>query len=131
MASQRKVLVAEDSPGLARVVQFNLQHAGYDVTLARNGREAWDAVSAAEGENRFDIVLSDQQMPEMTGTDLRTRMCTDSGLRQIPFILLTAKGLEMDQAQLRSELDVTAIVAKPFSPAELVQVIEATLGAPA
>jgi CheY-like chemotaxis protein len=122
---KRKILVAEDSPGLARVVQFNLQHAGFDVTLAGNGQVAWELLQKqmANGEPSFEVVLSDQQMPKMTGTELCQQMRQTPGLAEIPFVLLTAKGLEMNASDLKATLGINRILAKPFSPAELVQVI--------
>ena len=60
--TRKRVLVAEDSPAVARVIQFNLGKAGCEVTLAANGLQAWEHAQ----EQQFDIVLMDQQMPELT-----------------------------------------------------------------
>jgi CheY-like chemotaxis protein len=131
VANKRKILVAEDSPGLARVVQFNLQHAGFDVTLAGNGQVALELLQKqlASNEPPFEIVLSDQQMPKMTGTELCQQMRQTPGLAEIPFILLTAKGLEMNASDLKTTLGINRILGKPFSPAELVQIITELLPA--
>ena len=56
---KRKVLVADDNAALARVVQFNLTKAGYEVTLAKNGRIARDLANAQQ----FDLIITDHQMP--------------------------------------------------------------------
>ena len=61
-----RVLVVEDNSALANVLTFNLKRSGYDVTIARNGREAWDIL-----QNRSaDLVVADHQMPEMSGIEL-------------------------------------------------------------
>ncbi len=62
----RSILVAEDNTALATVVRFNLERAGFQVTVAANGRIAWEAAQAGQ----FDLVVTDYQMPEMTGRDL-------------------------------------------------------------
>ena len=57
VSSARKVLVAEDNPALAGVVRFNLKRTGFEVTVARNGREALDMACRTP----FDVVITDQQ----------------------------------------------------------------------
>ena len=69
-----KILLVEDNMALSGVVCFNFSRAGYQVTAVSNGREAIDALE----QGRFDLVLSDQQMPMMTGIQL----CEH--LRQMP-----------------------------------------------
>ena len=122
-ATNRRVLVAEDSPSFARVIQFNLQQAGFDVTLARNGLEGWER---AQG-NQYDIVLMDQQMPELTGTELCARLRSLPNYADIPVILISAKGLEMDAEQLEESLGISTILPKPFSVAELLHIVEDAL----
>ena len=119
--SQRKILVVEDNPALASVVRFNLTRAGFDVTVAKNGREAWDALSAGE---TFEMVVTDHQMPEMTGCELCIKIRQDEKLADLPVIMLTAKGLELELPRLRSELGVLEVFPKPFSPIQLVQTVD-------
>jgi CheY-like chemotaxis protein len=118
--SERKVLVAEDNPALAGVVRFNLKRTGFEVTVARNGREALEMA----GHTPFDVVITDQQMPEMTGTELCAELRRREEYRTTPIIMLTAKGLELDIEGLRQRLGVSAALPKPFSPAELVGLVE-------
>jgi CheY-like chemotaxis protein len=119
-ASTRKVLVAEDNPALAGVVRYNLQRAGFDVTVARNGSEALEAA----GRTSYDVVITDQQMPELTGTELCAALRRREEYRETPIIMLTAKGLELDIEGLRQRLGVWAALPKPFSPAELIGLVE-------
>lgn len=123
----KHVLIAEDIPGLARVVQFNLKQAGFDVTVARNGLEAWEFAQV----QLFDIVLTDQQMPELNGTELCGRLRGLSQYADVPIILLSAKGLEMDAQQLKDTLGIVAVLPKPFSPTALIEVVESTLSSTA
>jgi CheY-like chemotaxis protein len=116
----KKVLVAEDNPALSGVIRFNLSRAGFAVTAARNGREALGAAC----ETQFDIVLTDQQMPEMTGTELCSELRQRNEYRHTPIIMLTAKGLELNIEELRERLGVSAALPKPFSPAELISLVE-------
>ena len=121
MPEVKHVLVAEDNPAMLGVVRFALEMAGLKVTTAANGQMAWDLL----GENDdVDLVVTDFQMPGMTGGQLCENIRKDPRLSQIPVILLTAKGLELDIARFRDELSVSAIVSKPFSPAELTQTVQ-------
>jgi CheY-like chemotaxis protein len=124
-AGRKRILVAEDNPALAGVIRFNLSRAGFDVTTTRNGREALDAA----GQSAYQLVLTDQQMPEVTGTELCAALRRQQEYRCTPIIMLTAKGLELNIEQLREQLGVSATLPKPFSPAELVSLVEDCLAA--
>lgn len=122
-----RVLIAEDNPALSGVIRFNLSRAGFEVTATRNGREALDAAR----REVFDVIVTDQQMPEMTGTELCAALRQLEAYRETPIIMLTAKGLELDVAQLREELGVSVTLPKPFSPVELITLVEDCLSAAA
>ena len=115
----RRILVAEDNPALGAMVKFSLEQAGFAPTLARNGREAWDHLHAAS----FELLVTDHQMPELTGCELCDRIQHDPQLAGMPIIMLSSKGLELDP-QVLEQIGVRAIVPKPFSPRELVTRIE-------
>lgn len=117
------VLIAEDNPAMALVVQFNLERAGFEAVVADHGEEAWELL-----QNRnFDLVVTDQQMPKLSGRELLERMRQQDSTRSTPVILLTAKGLEMDVRRLQEELAIAAVFLKPFSPRALVQEIRQCL----
>jgi two-component system chemotaxis response regulator CheY len=120
-----KILVCEDNIALSGVVCFNLARAGFKVTSVVNGRLALDALE----KDTFDLVLSDQQMPMMTGIQLCESLRQLPTHRRTPFILLTAKCMEIDFPKLKQKLGISAALPKPFSPHELVSCIEETLAA--
>jgi two-component system, chemotaxis family, chemotaxis protein CheY len=125
MREKTRILVCEDNVALSGVICFNLVRAGFDVTSVANGRLALDALE----KNHFDLVLSDQQMPMMTGIQLCENMREIAVHKRTPFILLTAKCMEIDRARLAQTLHISAALPKPFSPSELVNCIEEALAA--
>jgi two-component system chemotaxis response regulator CheY len=121
--AKANILLVEDNDALRGVISFNLMRAGYQVTVVANGREALDALE----QGTFDLVLSDQQMPKMTGIQLCEQIRELPQHQHLPFVLLTAKCMELDVAKLRQRLKVSAALPKPFSPSELLTCIEECL----
>lgn len=117
---QIRILTVEDNPALSGVIRFNLEKAGFHVTCACNGTQAWRLLNAEE----FDFLVTDHQMPEMTGSELCEQMRENRQFRDLPIIMLTAKGLELELSKLREKLGVMDVIPKPFSPSELVQKIK-------
>jgi CheY-like chemotaxis protein len=125
VVEKAKILVCEDNPALSAVVTFNLVRAGFQVTTVANGRLALEALQ----KDSFDLILSDQQMPMMTGIQLCESVRQLPAHKGVPFILLTAKCMEIDFTKLQQTLGVTRALPKPFSPSELVNCIEEALAA--
>jgi two-component system chemotaxis response regulator CheY len=119
-----KILVCEDNVALSGVICFNLVRAGFEVTSVPNGQLALETLK----KGSFDLVLSDQQMPMMTGIQLCESIRELPAHKQTPFILLTAKCMEIDRPRLAQTLHISAALPKPFSPSELVACIEDALG---
>ena len=118
-----RILLVEDNVALSGVICFNLTRAGYEVTAVSNGREAIEALE----RGHFDLILSDQQMPKMTGIQLCEHIREMPDHVHTPFVLLTAKCMEIDVANLRQRLGMSAALPKPFSPSELLTCIEELL----
>ena len=118
--SAKRVLVAEDNPGLAHVLRFKLGQMGLDVTVARDGDQAWERAQAGS----FDLVISDQQMPGLLGTELLTRMREMPQYAETPFVMVTAKALELDIRDLEEQLRIAAVFSKPYSPMRLAATVE-------
>jgi CheY-like chemotaxis protein len=119
-----KALIVDDNVALARVTQFALTRAGFDTRIASNGRIALERVTA----EAFDVIITDQQMPEMTGLEFLERMRALTGYAATPVILLTAKGLELELPRLQQDLDIYAVFPKPFSPSAVVDTACRALG---
>ncbi|QDU54777.1 response regulator [Aeoliella mucimassa] len=122
-----KVLIAEDNAALLRVLEFTLARAGYAVTQASDGAQAWQHAQAED----FDIVLTDQQMPYMTGVELCTNLRSLDRYEHTPIVLLTAKGMELELPQLCAELGIAATFSKPFSPSQVLKKVQELLAAKA
>jgi len=122
-----RILIAEDDRVLSEIVRFSLDRAGYEVVVAHDGSTALQEVQ----QNRFDLIISDYQMPRLNGEELCRRVREDSANRETPIIFCSAKGYEVYTEQLTSELQLSAVFFKPFSPRELVESVSNTLNAPA
>lgn len=109
--AQLKILVIEDEIKIARFVQLELEHEGYEVVLEHNGRTGLERVLSA----KFDLVLLDVMLPSLNGMEVLRRLRQTS---DIPVIMLTAKGDIMDRVQgLDSGAD--DYIVKPFAIEEL------------
>jgi two-component system alkaline phosphatase synthesis response regulator PhoP len=117
-----KVLIADDEIHIIHVVAIKLRNNGYDVISASNGAEAYDLVCAEHP----DIVVTDYQMPLMTGIEMIEKLRANDATRSIPVILLTARSFAISPEQQKT-LDVAACLSKPFSPKELLKSIQDTL----
>ena len=118
------ILVADDEPSILLSLQFLLQKAGYQVRTARDGEEALKAVEAAAP----DLILLDAMMPKRDGYDVCQSLRADPAYRDIPIIMLTAKGRDIER-QKGLALGATDYVTKPFSTRELVETVRRHLGA--
>lgn len=123
----KRALIVEDNVALARVTQFTLDGAGYETQTAFNGRLGLEAAERTQ----FDIVITDQQMPEMTGIELCRRLRSMPNYAECPIILLTAKGLELELPRVRDELGIDATFSKPFSPSAVAKAVSDILEASA
>lgn len=122
----KKVLIVDDNVALSRVIQFAMDEAGFDTVVAKNGRIALDLAQ----ESQFDLVITDQQMPEMTGVELCTYLRLMPEYHDTPINLLTAKGLELELPQLQEKLGINAVFSKPFSPSSLVKTVNDQMAIP-
>lgn len=116
------ILVVEDEPGIAELLRFTLQAAGFQVEVATCAREAQQALARALPR----VVLLDWMLPDQPGIALLNEWRNTPQTATLPVIMLTAKGLDEDKVK---GLDAGAddYVTKPFSPRELVARINAVL----
>lgn len=109
-----KVLIVEDDPIAAAVLEASLTALHYDVALTANGREAWQRFS----EERFPIVLSDWMMPELNGLELCQRIRAQGG-EYTYFIMLSNLAVSGGNVELAMEAGVDDFLHKPVNPTEL------------
>ncbi len=116
------VLVVEDEDSLATLLQYNLQKEGYEVTLAGDGEEALLMVD----ERLPDLIVLDWMLPKVSGIEVCRRLRQRNETRNVPVVMLTARGEETDRVR---GLDTGAddYVVKPFSMTELGARIRAVL----
>lgn len=115
----QKILVVDDEPHIVRLVQVNLEKAGYVVTTASNGQEALDAVA----KEQPDLMVLDVMMPEMDGLETLKRLKGNPETDDIPVILLTAKAQDSDVFEgWKSGADL--YLTKPFNPGELLLFVQ-------
>lgn len=117
-----KVLILEDEPDLVRLVEFNLYQAGFD-TLAFD--HCKDALCSAIADPP-DLILLDLMLPDGSGLDVCRSLKANPKTHNVPIIMLTAKGEELDRV-VGFELGADDYVVKPFSVRELVLRLRAIL----
>ena len=117
-----KVLVADDEEELLELIRFSLDMAGFDVTTAKNGKQALDM----SRERRFDVIVLDVMMPIMDGYHAAGEITQDPGAP--PVILLTSRDFDQDQAAVKGS-GATAFLSKPFEIPELIAAVKRLGGA--
>ena len=121
----RKIVLAEDEPQIARLIEFKLKKEGYDVTWKESGEEALKAIQA----DKPDLILLDIMMPVMDGYEVLRRLKEDENLKSIPVIMLTARAQERDVVK-GIDMGAEDYITKPFHPAELLARVKRILGKP-
>ena len=118
----KKVLVVDDEIHIVHVVTVKLRNNGYEVVSAENGADALDQARS----ERPDVIITDFQMPVMTGLEFIGRLRELPETREIPVILLTGRSFDITPEQQR-ELRIAQCLSKPFSPRELLGCVEDAL----
>jgi len=116
---RRRILVVDDEERMVRFIRLNLEHDGFQVSEAFNGKEAIQKIRDVTP----DLILLDVMMPDIDGFEV---LETVREVSQVPVIMLTAKGEEDDRVR-GLELGADDYVTKPFSPRELVSRVKAVL----
>ena len=119
----KHVLLCDDEIFILRAAEFKLKNAGYSVQIVADSQEAWEAVQA----RKPDILVTDCQMPRMNGLELVEQLRKNPDTRELPVLMLTAKGYELSHERLAEKFNVIAVIAKPFSPRELLRSIDEIL----
>ena len=123
---KRKVLIVDDEPNIVTALEFLLERRGYEVRVATNGEEAVALVESF----RPDVMLLDVMMPKRSGYDVCQRVRERPDMQHVKIVMLSAKGREAEVSKGLS-LGADLYITKPFSTQELVERIDALLGAAA
>jgi two-component system chemotaxis response regulator CheY len=119
-----KILIADDSRVMRQIVTRTLRQAGFDghdLVEAADGQEAYAAV----GEHAPDLVLSDWNMPNMTGIELLTALRASG--QQVPFGFVTSEG-SPEMRALAASAGALFLIAKPFTAESFREILEPVLG---
>ena len=119
------ILIADDEPNILISLEFLLKRAGYQVSLARDGQAALDAIL----RDRPDLVLLDVMMPKKTGLEVCQAVRADEACNGVRILMLTAKGRDTDVAKGLA-LGADAYMTKPFATKDLVQKVKDLLDQP-
>jgi two-component system, OmpR family, alkaline phosphatase synthesis response regulator PhoP len=118
----KKVLVADDEIHIVQVVAMKFRNNGFEVVTAENGTDAYKICC----EEKPDIIVTDYQMPGMTGIELVEKLRQNPEFAEIPVIILTARGFAIEDDQ-KDKLGIAECLSKPFSPKELLMHVENVL----
>jgi len=117
-----KILIVEDEPAIQELLEFNVVQAGFQVLRAEDADGAWQQIR----NNLPDLILLDWMLPGTSGVVLAKQLRVDARTKNIPIIMLTARGDERDKV-LGLESGADDYITKPFSPRELMARIRAVL----
>ncbi len=120
--SDKKVLVVDDEIHIVHVVAIKLRNNGYVVITAENGAQALESAC----QEKPDIIVTDLQMPVMTGLEFVAKLRQNEATKNIPVIMLTARSFSVEDEQKQS-LQISECLSKPFSPKELLRIIDDVL----
>ena len=115
---KKKILIADDEPYVIRVIKLKLINAGYEVITASNGLDALEKIKS----QKPDVVISDVNMPKLSGKELCFRSIPLKKEREFLTIVITSS-LEKDDRDWAYSMEKTVFLEKPFSPKELVRII--------
>src|SRR3990167_8226260 len=119
---KQRILIIEDDKHISKLVKYNLEKAGYDATVTVTGEEAFEVLD----KEQVDLIILDIMLPKMDGFEVCRSIKQESKFKNIPVVMLTAKGEEVDRI-VGLELGADDYIVKPFSPRELVLRVKAVL----
>ena len=124
MPIARRILLADDESYVTTVLATKLRAAGHEVLVASHGEEAFDLAVT----HRPDIIISDYQMPVLSGFEMSVRLKQDPRTAHLPVLMLTARGHHLSPEQL-ARTNIRVLCDKPFSAREIVAKVQEILDA--
>lgn len=119
----KKILAVDDSGSLRQMLSFTLRSGGYQVVDAVDGVDGLKKAQASP----FDLVLTDQNMPNMDGLTLIRRLRAEPAYRSVPILMLTTESSAEMKAKGR-EAGANGWMVKPFDPNKLLEVVAKVMG---
>lgn len=113
------ILIADDEAFLLHILAEKIGKAGHAITTATDGQQAFDLACAQNP----DLIITDYQMPVMTGLEMSMKLRQHAPTADIPILLVTARGHRVEPEEM-SQTNIITIIAKPFSAKELVARVE-------
>lgn len=114
-----RILAVDDSPSMRKMVSFTLAGAGYEVVQAVDGQDAYEKAQ----QQRFDLVLTDQNMPRLDGLGLTRKLREHPDFTTTPILVLSTESSEL-MKQAGRAAGATGWLVKPFDPVRLLEVIK-------
>jgi len=114
------LLIVDDSASMRQLVSFALKDAGYDVTAAVHGKDALDKLNNG---SKFEMVITDLNMPEMDGIELIRQLRQKPGYKFTPVIMLTTESQDQKKQEGKAA-GATGWIVKPFTPDQLLGVVK-------
>lgn len=121
--SSKLILVVDDESHILHVVSLKLRNAGYQVVTAQDGEEGFELALQC----RPALVLTDFQMPFMTGLELCEKLKEHPATAETPAIMLTARGFSLNADDVQ-RTNIQGVLSKPFSPREVLAHVQELLG---
>ena len=121
-----RILVVDDEAHILHVLSLKLRNAGYEVVTAVDGEDGYELAC----QHLPDLVITDFQMPYMTGLELCQALATNPPTAHIPVLILTARGYALDEDDLRIG-NIKGVLSKPFSPRAVLQLVKDTVSSEA
>ena len=119
---KESILIVEDEKNIAKLIRYNLEKDGYECYMAKSGEDGLEILK----KHAIDLVILDIMLPGIDGFEVCRTIKQSARLKNIPVIILTAKGEEVDRI-VGLELGADDYMVKPFSPRELILRIKAIL----
>ena len=118
-----KVLLVDDEPQITHLVARKLQLAGMQTVIGQDGEEGLQLAL----EHGVDLIISDLQMPYMSGIEMAMALRQEPSMNRVPIIILTARGYVMDREEIEAA-GISRVIPKPFSVNELLDCVNLLLG---
>jgi two-component system chemotaxis response regulator CheY len=120
-----KILVVDDMSTMRKIIKNMLSQIGFtNITEADDGATAWPMIESASKEGHpYEFIISDWNMPQMSGLDLLKNVRSTQGMEKLPFLMITAEA-EQGNVVVAVKAGVSNFIVKPFSPQTLKEKID-------